>query len=153
MEERFADVLEQVRQLAVQDPYEDVIALARIRDAIDKRISECARVITERKLYEPLFSPVALLRHDAHLPTGAAMAAVAVGSCLERLPLTVAAMEAGEVGFMHLALMASAESDLGPAFDEEKLLARAREQTVTRFRKTVDHAVHASNPQYFAEQD
>jgi hypothetical protein len=81
------------------------------------------------------------------------MAVCAVGHAVGRLGRSVAAMEAGEIGFAHLALLAEAETRLGDGFDEERLLKAARVQTVTAFRKTVEHTLHACDPARFAADE
>jgi hypothetical protein len=63
-------------------------------------------------------------------------------------------LERGEIGFGHLALMADATSFYQEgSFDEAAFLAKAREQNVSDFRKTCEHARHAQDPAGFAEEE
>ena len=144
--------VQEVRSADLSDPLEDVVDLARVRDAVDLRIAEAMRVISDNDLLRGE-SPIAHLRYAAHLSTGSALAANEVGGALDQLPLSAAALEAGEIGFSHLALMASAWHQLGDAFDEPKLLKKAKELPVTQFRRAVEHAVHAAHPERFVEQE
>jgi hypothetical protein len=51
-------------------------------------------------------SPIDWIRHHCHLSRHAAARAVAAGEQVDRLPASVAALEAGEIGFAHFALLA-----------------------------------------------
>ena len=85
------------------------------------------------------------------LPTGVACQHVSVGLSLESVPRSVAALERGEIGFGHLALMVDTTSLYREGrFDEADFLEKAREQNVSEFRKTCDHARHAQDPSGFA---
>ncbi|MGH7687131.1 MAG: DUF222 domain-containing protein, partial [Candidatus Dormibacteria bacterium] len=84
-------------------------------------------------------SAVAWIRHTCHMSGAAASSAVCAGERLSAIPETERAMEAGEIGFSHLAMLASAERAAdaatgdAAAFDERPLLALAREHSVSRF--------------------
>ena len=99
--------------------------------------------------------PVGYLREACHLATGPAVAAQSVGAELPRLPLFKAAVEAGEIGFGHLAEMAHVVQAVGehwrPA-DEVRMLGKARELTVTRFRKACEHFRHQADAERFNRQ-
>src|SRR5439155_9260089 len=88
------------------------------------------------------------LREACHLATGAAVAAETAGGQLDKLPLFRSAVEAGEIGFAHLADMASVVDQVAdhwrPA-DEVRMLGKARELTVTRFRKACEHFRHQAD--------
>ena len=51
-------------------------------------------------------SPIDWIRHHCHLSRQAAARAVAAGEQVHRLPASVAALEAGEIGFAHFSLLA-----------------------------------------------
>ncbi len=51
-------------------------------------------------------SPIDWIRHHCHLSRQAAARAVAAGEQIHRLPASVAALEAGEIGFAHFSLLA-----------------------------------------------
>jgi len=104
-------------------------------------------------------SPIQWIRLNCHMGGGAAGDRLAVGEQLNHLPESGQAMVEGEIGFAHLALIARtsvaiAEAE-GPAkpFDERRLLARARQFSVGRFRDFCHHARHASDPEGYARDE
>jgi len=118
-------------------------------------------------------SPIDWIRHHCHMSGHAAARAVAAGEQVHRLPASVAALEAGDIGFAHFSLLAGtaralsaqptadaesvpddAEADpADPAdpsppvvplpFDERTLLELAREHSVGRFIDDCTQARHA----------
>src|SRR5579859_4914544 len=96
-------------------------------------------------------STVDWVRHQARMSGTAAATAIRVGEQLPSLPESVAAMCGGEIGYAHLALLAStaaAVTEPGSpttTFDERPLLAKAREHSVGRFRHDCHHARHAAD--------
>ena len=77
-------------------------------------------------------------RHNLKVNGLAASSAIQVGEQMPVLPQSVAAVRDGQIGFAHLALMASTsaavtESKDAPPFDEQPLLELAREHSVSRF--------------------
>src|SRR5258708_17252391 len=58
------------------------------------------------------------------------------------------------MGFGHLALMAETAAFYREGgFDEAAFLEKAREQNVSEFRKTCEHARHAQDPKGFAAEE
>jgi uncharacterized protein DUF222/HNH endonuclease len=104
-------------------------------------------------------SPIQWIRRNCHMGGGAAADRLAVGEQLNTLPESGQAMAEGEIGFTHLALIARTATAIaeaeGPAkpFDEDRLLAKARECTVSRFRDFCDHERHAADPEGFARDE
>jgi hypothetical protein len=68
-------------------------------------------------------SPIDWIRHHCHLSGHAAARAVAAGEQVHRLPASVAALEAGEIGFAHFSLLAGTAKALsgGPAAEADGL--------------------------------
>jgi len=104
--------------------------------------------------YAGYVSPVSWMRHECHMTGAAASGAIGVGQQREVLPTSIAAMEDGEIGFAHLALMASTasaigESPTGAGFDEAPLLGQAKQHLVSRFRTDCAHARHAADREGF----
>src|SRR5580704_13721723 len=71
-------------------------------------------------------SPIDWIRHHCHLSRQAAARAVAAGEQVHRLPASVAALEAGEIGFAHFSLLAGTAralsakpTDDGPALSDD----------------------------------
>jgi Domain of unknown function (DUF222)/HNH endonuclease len=103
-------------------------------------------------------TPIDWIRHHCHMSGNAAARAVAAGAQVSRLPESVTALDAGDIGFAHFSLLAgvaravsagSSAADPDDAtrvrvstFDEGPLLELAREHSVGRFGRDCDHARH-----------
>jgi len=102
-------------------------------------------------------SPVHFLRTYAFMSWSHAQQAVCVGAMLGRIPESVAALERGDIGFDHLAVIASTglhiseKGDWG-SVDEQKLLERAREETVGTFRRTCEQVRHVADAEGFLQE-
>ena len=59
-------------------------------------------------------SPIDWIRHHCHMSGHAAARAVAAGEQMGRLPGSVAALDAGEIGFAHFSLLAGVARSLSP---------------------------------------
>jgi hypothetical protein len=128
-------------------------SLAHFQDLVSLTVSGLAGQLAESPVpaMEGFASPVGWLRHETRMATGVAADRVAVGLNLEQLPESRAALERGEIGFAHLALIAHMADDIRHGvFAEEPLLARAKR---TRFRHTCEHVRHAQDPAGFAETE
>src|SRR5467141_440064 len=98
-------------------------------------------------------SPISWIKANCHMSGGAAGDRVCIGEQLVRIGQSSAAMEAGEIGFGHLALIARTSAALGDRLDEAKLLRQARKMSVFRFRNACTHARHAGDPQGFVAEE
>ncbi len=98
-------------------------------------------------------SPISWIKASCHMSGVAAGDRVCVGEQLDRLGQSSAAMEAGEIGFGHLALIARTSAALGDRLDEAKLLRQARKMSVFRFRNACTHAQHAGDPLGFVAEE
>jgi hypothetical protein len=104
-------------------------------------------------------SPIQWIRLNCHMGGGAAADRLAVGEQLNTLPESSQAMVGGEIGFAHIALIARTATAIGQAegpskpFDEERLLAKAREFSVGRFRDFCEHERHAGDPDGYARDE
>lgn len=138
----------------------DMTELRRGVDLIELKFSEMAAAFAATDEYDEQgsVSPVHWIRHHCNMGSGAAADRIAVGAQLVSLPESAEAMASGEIGFAHLALIARtsaavAEATGGKPFDERRLLGKAREFSVSRFRNFCHHARHAADPDgYAAEQ-
>jgi hypothetical protein len=94
------------------------------------------------------------LRHHCAMGEGAVKDRMAVGCCRDVLPESVQALCGGEIGFPHLVQMAHTANAVrrsgGPdrAFEEHKLLERARTESVGRFWHTCQNYLHACSPDH-----
>jgi len=101
-------------------------------------------------------SPIEVLRECAHMSWHGANQVFTVAMHLDELPDAVAAVERGEIGFDHLAVIFELKSSLRDPVAWErvcsaKLIADATERTVTQFRKHLDKLRHALDAQGFLE--
>ena len=96
-------------------------------------------------------SPIDWIRIHCHLTGPQAANYVAAGEHFDALPKTVVAMAEGAVGFGHMVVMARTSNALAASptarvFDEKRLLAKARENTVGKFHHICRHLRHAADP-------
>ncbi|HEY8680382.1 MAG TPA: DUF222 domain-containing protein [Candidatus Dormibacteraeota bacterium] len=133
-----------------------MVELAQFRHRLDLLMSHLAATLTETRVWDDdgYTTPIQWLREEAKLPTGVACQHVGVGLSLGSVPRSVEALERGEIGFGHLALIVDTSSFYREgSFDEAAFLEKAREQNVSQFRKTCEHARHAQDPRGFAESE
>jgi hypothetical protein len=103
-------------------------------------------------------SLVSWLRHECHMTAHAAAGSRAVGQNQADLTKSIEAMNKGEIGFAHLALMATTANEVKASptaepFKEDDLLTLAKNHMVNRFRKDCAHVRHAVDERAFlAEQ-
>ena len=138
------------------DCRDDLVELAQFRHRLDLLMSELAATLMETGVWDDdgYTTPIQWLREEAKLPTGVACQHVGVGLGLDSVPQSVEALKRGEIGFGHLALMVDTASFYREgSFDEAAFLEKAREQNVSQFRKTCEHARHAQDPRGFAESE
>jgi Domain of unknown function (DUF222) len=138
------------------DCRQELIQLAVVRHRLDLLMSRLAATLTESGAWDEdgYTTPIQWLREEAKLPSGVACQHLGVGLSLDSVPLSAEALERGEIGFSHLALMVDTASFYREgAFDEAAFLERAREQNLSEFRKTCEHARHAQDPKGFAETE
>src|SRR6266571_4954913 len=83
------------------------------------------------------------IRVNCHLNSHQAWNAFAVGAQEPELTQSVQAMQSGAIGFAHLATMGRTANEVGPAFEEAKLLPLAREHSPGKFFHKCIHYRHA----------
>src|SRR5437899_3012927 len=98
-------------------------------------------------------SPFACIKARCHMSGGAVSARICAGEELERLDKSVAAVEAGEIGFAHFAQIANPSAKVGERLDETTLLRHARKEGVAKFRETCIHARQAADPEGVVEEE
>jgi Domain of unknown function (DUF222)/HNH endonuclease len=146
------DIEQFVSEPAEASPSELGERLIRLRHGIDLlelRFGREAATFATTEEYEAhgSTSPIDWVRHQCAMSIGAAARAIATGEAADRLPASVAALEAGRIGFAHLALLAGTERAVtgGGSFDEHPLLELALENSVSRFARDCTHARHAAD--------
>jgi hypothetical protein len=146
-----------------REPQELAADLKGIRhgqDLLELEFAETAANFSKTEEYEDQgsVSPIDWIRHHCRMSSSAVWGSVAVGDHLADLTRSVEAVESGEIGYAHLALMArTADSLQGSAtaapFEETELLEKAREYSVGRLWHFCHHLRHALDPEGFtAEQ-
>ena len=83
------------------------------------------------------------IRINCHLTSHEVWNALAVGTQEPEMPETVQAMRGGEIGFAHVATMARTANEVGPAFDERKLLPLAKQYSPGKFFHKCLHYRHS----------
>src|SRR6202165_1594170 len=137
---------------------EELVRLRHLVDLLEVEFAMLAGRFAQTDEWDGggFYSPIHWIRVNCHMGGGAAAERIAVGEQLDQLPLSAAALEEGEIGSGHLALIARTCEAVaqGPrALDESRLLAKGLELTVSQFRKACQHERHAADPIGFAEDE
>jgi hypothetical protein len=150
------------RPKANRQPAELAAELRGIRhaqDLLELEFSETTAAFSKTEEYDEQgsVSPIDWIRHHCRMSSGAVWASLAVGEHLDDLPRSIEAVESGEIGYAHLALMArTAESLQGSStaapFEEAELLEKARQYSVGRLWHFCHHLRHATDPEGFAAE-
>src|SRR5207245_4382065 len=109
-----------------------LISLRRVIDQLELQFSQLAAEFDQTDWwdYEGFNSSGDWIRFNCRMTSNAAYDRLAVGERLADLPRSADAMDGGEIGFAHLAVMARSAEAVGKRFDEGKLLALAREHSL-----------------------
>jgi hypothetical protein len=138
-----------------------LIHTRRAIDRLEMKFSQdsAAFAATDESEEQGAVSPIQCIRLSCNMGSGAVADRLAVGEQLNQLPESGQAMVEGEIGFAHLALIARTATAIadseGPrqAFDEARLLTKAREYSVGKFRDFCHHARHAADPDGYANDE
>jgi hypothetical protein len=100
-------------------------------------------------------TPIDWIRIHCHMTGPQAANYVAAGEHFDELPQTTLAMAEGKLGFGHMVVMARtadalAASSTARVFDENKLLAKAQENSVGKFHHICRQLRHAADPKGYA---
>jgi hypothetical protein len=87
---------------------------------------------------------------NVNLPTAGDR--VAVGDCRKQLAESEEAVEAGDIGFAHLVVLARTAQAVPDSFNEKELLDKARESTPGRLFHICESYRHAKDPARFAQE-
>ncbi len=138
-----------------RSPFEIGDHLIRLRHGIDVLELRFARdaaafAATEEAVAQGSMSPIDWVRHQCGMSANAAARSIATGEVAEQLPASVAALDAGRIGFAHLAVLAGTARALqgtpgAAGFDERPLLGLALEHSVSRFAFDCTHARHRAD--------
>jgi hypothetical protein len=137
----------------------DLRGIRHCQDLLELEFSQTTAAFSKTEEYDEQgsVSPIDWIRHHCRMSSGAVWASLAVGQHLDDLPHSIEAVESGEIGYAHLALMArTAESLQGSStaapFEETELLEKAREYSVGRLWHFCQHMRHATDPEGFAAE-
>src|SRR5438552_19187215 len=97
-------------------------------------------------------SAIDWIRFNCHMTSNAAADRVAVGERVGQLPESLQAMRAGDIGFAHLTVMARTANAVGEAFDEQRLVQLARDNSPGKFHYQCLHYRHSVNSRQYAEE-
>ena len=130
---------------------EDIaVQLIQLRKSIDELEVQFSRLATELDKtrwwdYEGYNTAADWIRFNCHMTSHAVWNAFAVGATETEMPATMQAMRSGEIGFAHVSTMARTASEVGGAFDEDKLLPLARTNSPGKFFHKCVHYQHSVN--------
>ena len=131
-----------------------LLELRQFIDSLELEYSRLAADFEKSKHWEHQGSNSAIdwMRFHCHMTSNAAADRVAVGERAAEMPASLQAMQAGEIGFAHLTVMARTANAVGEAFDEAKLLALARENSPGKFHYKCLHYRHSVNSKQYAKE-
>src|SRR3989475_10409859 len=142
----------------VEEDADIAYRMMEIRQCIDQlelAFSELAAEFQQSKHWEHQGANSAIdwMRFHCHMTSNAAADRIAVGERAAEMPDTVEALHAGDIGFAHLTVMAGTANAVGEAFEEERLLQLARDNSPGKFHYKCLHYRHSvSSKQYAGEQ-
>jgi len=139
----------------------DLVGLRQEIDRLELRFSQTAAAFAKTRFWDDEGSNSALdwIRFNCRMTSNAAADRLTVGERLANLGQSAQAMEAGEIGFAHLAVMARTADAVADAFDEGRLLQLAKLNSPGKFhykclhyRHSVDAKAYADDQERLAEE-
>src|SRR2546429_6373829 len=133
---------------------ERLIARQRQCDVLLLEISELSAQLAETNHFDDqgFNSPIDWMRFNCHLSEKAAADRIAVGRMAPQLRESVQALQAGEIGFAHLATMARTVEQVGRHADLDGLLDLARKMTPGKFFYECQHYRHSVDAKGYCEE-
>src|SRR5690349_12139608 len=140
-----AAMVEYDHELTGEDIAQQLIALRKQIDQLEVDFSQLAIKFDKTNFWdhEGFNTAFDWIRINCHMTSHDVWNAMAVGAKSADLPQTVEAMHEGEIGFAHVATMARTANEVGPAFDEAKLLPLARNYSPGKFFHKCMHYKHS----------
>src|SRR6266581_93750 len=131
-----------------------LISLRRVIDQLELKFSQLVAEFDQTDWwdYEGFNSSGDWIRFNCRMTSNAAYDRLAVGERLAEMPRSTDAMDGGEIGFAHLAVMARTAEAVGKRFDERELLPLALELTPGKFYYKSLHYRHSVDPKAYAEE-
>ena len=128
-----------------EDIAKQLIALRKEIDELELDFSRLATAFNKANLWahEGFNTAFDWIRVNCHLNSHQVWSSLAVGTQEPELTESLQAMQSGAIGFAHLATMARTANEVGPGFDEAKLLPLARDHSPGKFFHKCIHYRHA----------
>src|SRR5438477_6485329 len=148
-DERMLEMVPAGEEIACQ-----LITLRRVIDQLELKFSQLAAEFDQTDWwdYEGFNTSGDWIRFNCRMTSNAAYDRLAVGERLADLPRSTDAMDGGQIGFAHLAVMARTADAVGKGFEESKLLALAREHSPGKFHYKCLHYRHSVDAKKYAEE-
>ena len=131
-----------------------LITLRRVIDQLELKFSQLAAEFDQTDWwdYEGFNTSGDWIRFNCRMTSNAAYDRLAVGERLAEMPRSADAMNGGEIGFAHLAVMARTAEAVDKGFEEAKLLPLAREHSPGKFHYKCLHYRHSVDAKKYAEE-
>src|SRR6202049_959563 len=129
-----------------------MVGLRWFIDRLEVEFSEMAASFKQSKYWDYEVFNIAGdgTRFSCHMTSTAAADRINVGEHLHEMKGTAAAMDAGEVGFAHVTVMARTAATVGKAFDEAQLLPIAKAKSPGKFHYECEHYRHSIDARAYA---
>ncbi len=145
-------------QMEIETPPEgasaalEMVALRRQIDVLELKFSQLAASLDASRYwdYDCANSAMDWIRFNCRMTSTAAADRISVGRHLSKLVESGQAMEAGEIGFAHMTVMARTANAV-KSFDETKLLPLARENSPGKFYFNCLHYRHSVDAKGYTE--
>ena len=130
-----------------------LVAFRQFIDRLEVEFSEMAALFKQSKYwdYEGSNTAIDWMRFNCHMTSTAAADRINVGEHLAEMKESRAAMDAGEIGFAHVTVMARTADAVGNAFDETQLLPLAKENSPGKFHYKCMHYRHSIDARAYAD--
>jgi hypothetical protein len=131
----------------------EMVLLRRHIDELELDFSRLAAAAAEIDCWdEESDTAINWITFNCKMTRNAAADCVAVGEQISRMPESIQAMHAGEIGFAHMPVMARTAKAVGDVFDERVLLAKARKVSAGKFYYKAQQYRHSVQPKAYAEE-
>jgi hypothetical protein len=142
-------------RLATASLKEITAEMVRVRHDIDERklyFSQLAAAVAGFDYWDDgSDTAIEWITFECKVTRNDAADSISVGEQLSRLPESVQAMRAGEIGFAHMPVMARTAKAVGDVFDESVLLRKARDCSAGKFYYKAQQYRHSVQPEAYAD--
>jgi hypothetical protein len=143
-------------RLASASLQEITAEMVRVRRDIDERklyFSQLAAAVAGFDYWDDGSSTaIEWITFECKVTRNDAADSIAVGEQLSRMPESIQAMRADEIGFAHMPVVARTAKAVGDAFDEKVLLKKARDCSAGKFYYKAQQYRHSVQPKAYAEE-